>query len=1339
MTLLNSMPRRIALLALVFGLVGLASPPLHAQLCPATFVYVNNNTDNYGPNGPDTVGNSVSAFGVNCNTGALTPVSGSPFATGGYGSGYGYYAANGIAATVVGNFVYASDSVSNDIAAFSINPDSGALTLIGTYAYGTAEDESNPDGISLAITPNGQFLYASNSDTGDIWGFSIGESGALTSLPTGQEPPGPLYTFPADTFPDGISVTRDGNYLAVAMGNTGLEVAMFSIIQPGGTLAPVAGSPFSTPGTAGSASATASVEINCASNELFAPLASAGAADISVETINSGALNPITPSNFTFPTSTSTYYDSNVAVLNPNDNLLFVSNQFSNTIMSLNVASGGALSAVTGSPFCNSSNAEDCVPSGEVPAMTPLLMGTNQAGTLLFVANSNVTNPGTEEQAESDNTVTDFTIGANGALTLVSVSPAGFDTGAPGQPSLVVFPPKVCGLSVGKTFNTPTNTPTVTYPSPIGFTVTMSNGVSAPATATGVSMNDPLPGGVGASWSITSYSEGLSCGITGATGSQVLNCSIGDLPADTSASVQVSSTAPAAQTYVNTAEVTSSGGSPIYSSATVTVNANAETLETLQVSLSGTGTGYVGYVDYDCVDTAGTITGNCSENFSEGALVTLTASAAEGSTFAGWGGACAYAGTNPSCTVTMAGMVIVTATFNPVIYYTLTVAPQGLGAGTVQDPTGEIFDCVFAYPSVSGTCSQSYASGTEVTLTLTATPTSPSIAFGGWGGLCAGFGTTTTCTLSFTITSSQVITASFPLPPSATTVQFSPGSNVSQMIQNCPDGVYANGLCTDANASAFTVTIPTVSSAFSLTVVATELDPNGLCPASQVSLGGQSSDFSCRFVSFFNYGTDPAGDVIVPLCYPYLNGDCVHYYLYSGTPGNEPPPGSFSGGLFLKIGWNNVFAPPLGSYWYSSTPAPVMLDDPAVNEFPPLPYGDICSTPMLFDNGETYLNSQGQQIYCQFDQNITTFFTPGPGLDPIGSYIPAANDVVVAFLPTSTGTNPAVQPPTPTAPTITASCISGCAISGGTITFNQGTAGTLVVSTTGYPAPSLSLSEPDGLPAGLTFNGTTGTISGTPAAGTGGTSYPISFTATNGVAPNATANFTLTVSSLQVSPPVLNFGTLYLGQISTAAVTLTNTGNTPITVSKAMVTTPGNAISDYFSISLCPPVISSLPGQLPAGKSCKIIVGVFVTANILSPTASTATLYLTVGGVKESVPLTLQAINPVASLSSNVLSFGAQKTGTSSTQKVTLTNVGSGSVPLQLTGLTISQPVSGNFTLTSGAGTNCTSSTTLSPGAACSIYVTFTPTSKGLKIGTVIITDETLIGTQFILLSGTGD
>jgi RHS repeat-associated protein len=74
-----------------------------------------------------------------------------------------------------------------------------------------------------------------------------------------------------------------------------------------------------------------------------------------------------------------------------------------------------------------------------------------------------------------------------------------------------------------------------------------------------------------------------------------------------------------------------------------------------------------------------------------------------------------------------------------------------------------------------------------------------------------------------------------------------------------------------------------------------------------------------------------------------------------------------------------------------------------------------------------------------------------------------------------------------------------------------GTAGTFTVTTTGSPAPTLS--ESGALPGGVSFNASTGVLSGTPVAGTAEI-YPIKFTAHNGIGSDATQNFMLTVNNL---------------------------------------------------------------------------------------------------------------------------------------------------------------------------------------------------------------------------------
>jgi hypothetical protein len=84
------------------------------------------------------------------------------------------------------------------------------------------------------------------------------------------------------------------------------------------------------------------------------------------------------------------------------------------------------------------------------------------------------------------------------------------------------------------------------------------------------------------------------------------------------------------------------------------------------------------------------------------------------------------------------------------------------------------------------------------------------------------------------------------------------------------------------------------------------------------------------------------------------------------------------------------------------------------------------------------------------------------------------------------------------------------------VTFTAGTAGTFTVQTTGFPTPP-TITKTGSLPSGVNFvdnsNGTA-TLSGN--ASTAGI-FPITITANNGVAPNATQSFTLTVVASPVA------------------------------------------------------------------------------------------------------------------------------------------------------------------------------------------------------------------------------
>jgi RHS repeat-associated protein/uncharacterized repeat protein (TIGR02543 family) len=177
----------------------------------------------------------------------------------------------------------------------------------------------------------------------------------------------------------------------------------------------------------------------------------------------------------------------------------------------------------------------------------------------------------------------------------------------------------------------------------------------------------------------------------------------------------------------------------------------------------------------------------CRAEFTAQSQVTLTATAAAGSTFKRWGGACQ--GTAPTCTVTLKEAQNVTAVIDR-LPITLNVAKTGTGTGTVTSvPAG--IDC-------GATCSASFPQkwaahqnpefrkegkeGEEdlqrnhddedehhgkpaVFVTLTATPATGS-TFDGWTGACTGSAPTCTVTMDQTHT----VTARFTLIPETLTV-----------------------------------------------------------------------------------------------------------------------------------------------------------------------------------------------------------------------------------------------------------------------------------------------------------------------------------------------------------------------------------------------------------------------------------------------------------------------------------------------------------------------------------------------------------------------------------------
>jgi hypothetical protein len=138
----------------------------------------------------------------------------------------------------------------------------------------------------------------------------------------------------------------------------------------------------------------------------------------------------------------------------------------------------------------------------------------------------------------------------------------------------------------------------------------------------------------------------------------------------------------------------------------------------LTVIRSGNGGGTVSGSGIDCGST-------CGASLPNGAAVTLTASAASGSTFSGWSGACS--GTGATCVLTMTAAQSVTASFAAVVpaSFTLSVGRSGIGSGTVTSTPAGI-DC-------GTTCSAAF----NTSVSLSASATAGSI-FTSWSGDCSG-------------------------------------------------------------------------------------------------------------------------------------------------------------------------------------------------------------------------------------------------------------------------------------------------------------------------------------------------------------------------------------------------------------------------------------------------------------------------------------------------------------------------------------------------------------------------------------------------------------------------
>ena len=329
------MVRRLSRLFTAGGLCGLAASAVAGLSFGAsaasgeTHVYVNDNTAGV---------NTIAGFRRN-GDGSLTPLSGSPFAIGGAGTGTIVGSQGSLQATADGQYILAADAGSSQISVLTVGPDGSVSPVAGSpFSAGGIEP------VSIAV--NGSLVYVANEgapgSAPNYSGFRITPRGRLIAIP------GSTVPLPATANPGDILFNSTGDHLAgIEVGTT--DPSTFRIdsfaIGADGRLSAAPGSPF-----AAQAAGPFGSEFSPADpTHLYVSNAHGGAGNGSVSAFKlaaDGSLSSI---------GASPYADNQTAPcwveITHDGRYLFTVNTASTTISRYLIASDGSLQLLGSTPF----------------------------------------------------------------------------------------------------------------------------------------------------------------------------------------------------------------------------------------------------------------------------------------------------------------------------------------------------------------------------------------------------------------------------------------------------------------------------------------------------------------------------------------------------------------------------------------------------------------------------------------------------------------------------------------------------------------------------------------------------------------------------------------------------------------------------------------------------------------------------------------------------------------------------------------------------------------------------------------------------------------------------
>ncbi len=394
----------------------------------------------------------------------------------------------------------------------------------------------------------------------------------------------------------------------------------------------------------------------------------------------------------------------------------------------------------------------------------------------------------------------------------------------------------------------------------------------------------------------------------------------------------------------------------------------------------------------------------------------------------------------------------------------------------------------------------------------------------------------------------------------------------------------------------------------------------------------------------------------------------------------------------------------------TSNPLPLTLANAGAA---PLNVGTIAATGDFSISNNTCGTTLAINASCTLD---VTFTPTATGLRTGTVSIPSnsvGGNSVIALTGTGEGSGPVIV----LSPT---SLVFG-AQSVGTASTPQ----TILVSSVGGTAVTLTSIVPTGdftetnnCPTTLAANGGSCTIAVTFMPTASGT-RPGSIVVTDSA---GTQTATLTgigiAPVVSLSPSSLTFATQLIKTSSKAkSVTLTNTGSASLSITSIAIT--GANPADFTETNNC-------GTTLAINASCAI--NVTFKPQAINTRSAAVTIIDNASGSPQSVPLS--GVGTQVKLSVAALSYGNVTVGTSSTKNLTFTN--SGTTTVNITGITIGGTNAGDFTETN----NCGSS--VAGKKSCTISVTFTPSAKGKRTGTLSVNDDGGGSPQNVSLTGTG-